>query len=119
MTNPNDYELIAMLARDSAQFIAESLDESRSTSYTPKFFISDDDTDYLPSALDMLNLALPALCSDDHQNASTELANAIRTCDASYFEPLISTPCTHFLAIDYNSPILDESPDYDNCPNDN
>jgi hypothetical protein len=115
--NPNDYELICMLARDASLLISETINPSYSTPHTPYFFISDDSTDYLDTAQTILDLAIPAICDDEHQTACTALANAIRTCDATFFEGDYF-PCFHFLAIDFDSPILHQMPDYENCPND-
>lgn len=90
--NPSHPDLItAMTAmRDLATYIAASADRKLAdlTTY-PNFYCAflDDDSDYLPAALDMMRDLMTALTDDDPDDAATALLDRIRRDDFMITEP--------------------------------
>jgi hypothetical protein len=75
--NPHHPDLIRCMTamRDLANYIAASADRKLDPNYPDIFYIAflDDDSDYLPAALDMMRELMLALTDDDPDDASTAL----------------------------------------------
>jgi hypothetical protein len=106
MTNqPNhpDLRLTMTAMRDLAQYIADSATHALALRDTyPSFYCAflDDDSDYLPAALDMMRDLMTALTDDDPDDAATALLDRIRrndtmiTDDATRYNELpLDAPC--------------------------
>lgn len=85
MTNqPNhpDLRLCMTAMRDLANYIAASAEHKLElrNRYADTFYCAflDDDSDYLPAALDMMNELMTALTDDDPDDAATALLERIR-----------------------------------------
>lgn len=80
--------------RDLARYIADAadyeLDPERAARY-PNFYCAflDDDSDYMPAALDMMRDLMTALTDDDPDDASTALLERIARDDHMITEPTI------------------------------
>lgn len=105
------YRLIARFMHDAASQIAH-LTAFDATDTKPPF-ISDDSTDDLDAASDIISICRTAICDDDRDLQCFKLYRAIMTCDKL---PELDN-CLHLFCIDFNSPICDIMPDYDDCPN--
>lgn len=103
-SNPRHPDLILCMTamRELAQYIADSATNELNSKY-PDFYCAflDDDSDYLPAALDMMNDLMIALSSDDPDIAAIELIKRIRnddymiTCpDNRYSELPLDAPCS-------------------------
>lgn len=85
MTNNNPDLIRCMTAmRDLARYIADSADRQldQLTTY-PDFYCAflDDDSDYLPAALDMMRDLMTALTDDEPDDAATALIDRIQRND--------------------------------------
>ena len=86
--------------RDLASYITDSANYELTNPH-PNFYCAflDDDSDYLPAALDMMNELMIALTDDDPDDAATALLDRIRnndtlTNDTTRFNELpLDTPC--------------------------
>lgn len=96
-----DIRAIRSLALDATAYIASRIPDA----------LSDDDSDYLPSASIMLNACIAALTDDEPMPACTALADAIRNCTP--FPNDDSIACTHDLALDFNHHLF---PPFELCP---
>lgn len=107
MTNqPHHPDLITTMTamRDLAQYIADAANYQLTTiaDQYPNFYIAflDDDSDYLPAALDMMRDLMTALTDDNPDDASTALLDRIRrddtmiTDDSTKYSDLpLDAPC--------------------------
>jgi hypothetical protein len=90
---------------------------------------SDDDTDYLPAANDLLTLLIQTRCADDcyisytdAEPAAIRLIRAIAACDMTLLstderDNPLAAPCIHQTAAECDATIFRFfAPDYDDCP---
>lgn len=118
MTNQTARESLTILARDCAAAIADDL--TFALSDRDKFpnltypFISDDRCDYNNAAADLLSILIPAICDLDDDTTCDTLMTQLMTCSLPSDSIM---RCIHDSALDFNSPIFDLLPDYDDCPN--
>jgi hypothetical protein len=93
MTNqPRHPDLIRCMTamRDLADYISDCAQNELSSQYA-NFYCAflDDDSDYLPAALDMMRDLMTALTDDDPDDAATALLDRIRRDDFMITEPTI------------------------------
>lgn len=82
--NPRHPDLIRCMTamRDLARYIADNADYELNNPH-PNFYCAflDDDSDYMPAALDMMRDLMTALTDDDPDDAATALLDRIRRND--------------------------------------
>jgi len=95
----------------------------------PRTYFSDDDTDYLPAANDLLTTLINYRCDDfahtDErddiaQNMTLDLFRRIATCslDPDDYRNATDAPCIHTTAAECDATIFKLfAPEYDDCPN--
>jgi hypothetical protein len=106
MTNqPKHPDLIRCMTamRDLATYIADAANSRLTTELTdyPTFYCAflDDDSDYLPAALDMMTELMTALTDDDPDDAAIALIDRIRRNDT-----MITLPDYHYTDLPLDAP---------------
>lgn len=98
--DPTDARICMTAMRDIAASIAASADRTLAADYPFRIAFLDDDSDYLPAALDMMRDLMTALTDDYAELACTALLDRIRRNDTmihddftTYTDLPLDAPC--------------------------